>query len=212
MPSEEARPIEPAAFAAAIKDLPVSTLQLKAVEIRNSIAHLDYSNEQLKPFTEGPERDEICIESIAENEAVLARQAERLALLREEVERRGLRWTDVSEAMAREGNDSRPSTNGVASVDAEQGHNVDIVSASSSTRHVGDGAWADGTLSTGRLVNGELVMDPEAGRSRRSADEVNGVADSAHTTGEGRPSGTLSDEELRRLETLHEEAGRGVYL
>lgn len=51
--SADALPISPAAFAEALKDLPMSTLHLKAAELRNSIAHLDYSNEQLKPFAEG---------------------------------------------------------------------------------------------------------------------------------------------------------------
>lgn len=51
--SAVALPISPTAFAEALKDLPMSTLHLKAAELRNSIAHLDYSNEQLKPFAEG---------------------------------------------------------------------------------------------------------------------------------------------------------------
>jgi hypothetical protein len=53
--SSEVTPISPARFAEALKDLPLSTLHLKAAELRNSIAHLDYSNEQLKPFAEGRE-------------------------------------------------------------------------------------------------------------------------------------------------------------
>ncbi|KAL2146664.1 hypothetical protein VTI28DRAFT_2814 [Corynascus sepedonium] len=51
--SADSLPITPARFAAALKDLPLSSLHLKVLELRNSIAHLDYSNEQLRPFAEG---------------------------------------------------------------------------------------------------------------------------------------------------------------
>jgi len=51
--SADALPISPTAFAAALEDLPLSALHLKVLELRNSIAHLDYSNEQLRPFAEG---------------------------------------------------------------------------------------------------------------------------------------------------------------
>ena len=51
--SSETQPISPARFAAALKDLPASSLALKVLELRNSIAHLDYSNAELKPFADG---------------------------------------------------------------------------------------------------------------------------------------------------------------
>ncbi|KAG7292411.1 hypothetical protein NEMBOFW57_002446 [Staphylotrichum longicolle] len=51
--SADSLPITPTAFAAALQDLPLSALHLKVLELRNSIAHLDYSNEQLRPFAEG---------------------------------------------------------------------------------------------------------------------------------------------------------------
>ncbi|SPQ18847.1 34627e8b-f2c2-4524-abe1-f4479ed8da0a [Thermothielavioides terrestris] len=51
--SADSVPITPARFAAALKDLPLSSLHLKLLELRNSIAHLDYSNEQLRPYAEG---------------------------------------------------------------------------------------------------------------------------------------------------------------
>jgi len=51
--SADAIPIIPSRFAAALKDLSLSSLHLKVLELRNSIAHLDYSNEQLRPFAEG---------------------------------------------------------------------------------------------------------------------------------------------------------------
>lgn len=51
--SADARPITAPAFAAALKDLTLSSLHLKVLELRNSIAHLEYSNEQLRPYAEG---------------------------------------------------------------------------------------------------------------------------------------------------------------
>ncbi|EAQ92589.1 hypothetical protein CHGG_00824 [Chaetomium globosum CBS 148.51] len=122
--SSEALPISPTRFAAALTDLPLSTLHLKVLELRNSIAHLDYSNEQLRPFAEGTatatatststtttappqqapssttataEPDADCADAIRENEGVIARMQERIALVRAEVERRGLGWAEFSE-------------------------------------------------------------------------------------------------------------------
>ena len=50
--SNEATPITPARFAEALQELPSSSLALKVLELRNSIAHLDYSNAELKPYAE----------------------------------------------------------------------------------------------------------------------------------------------------------------
>ena len=50
--SAEALPIDPAAFAEALESLPVDTLHERAAEIRNSINHLKYSNEQMMPFAD----------------------------------------------------------------------------------------------------------------------------------------------------------------
>lgn len=88
--SAEARPISPTAFALAIQDLPVATLNNKALEIRNSMAHLLHSNEQLQEFADQGDQD--CIDAIAENRTVMSRMEERISLLRAEVEGRGLRW------------------------------------------------------------------------------------------------------------------------
>lgn len=114
-------PITPARFAAALGDLPLGSLHLKALELRNSLAHLAYSNAQLRPFAEGtaatldssssnnnnstggegeelqPQQarpDPDCVDAIRENELVMARMRERLLLLRAEVERRGLSWRE----------------------------------------------------------------------------------------------------------------------
>lgn len=87
-------------FADAIKELPLSALFAKASEIRNSIAHLHRSNDEMKAFVAEScesEEDKREIEGyVSENEGVLARFTERIALLKAEVERRGQQWIEVS--------------------------------------------------------------------------------------------------------------------
>jgi len=90
--SATATPIPPARFAAALRDLPLSSLHAKAAELRNSIAHLLSSNEELKPFAEAGDRD--CAEAVMENEEVIRRMEERISLLRIEVEGRGMKWVE----------------------------------------------------------------------------------------------------------------------
>lgn len=182
--SADTRPIEPARFAAALKDLSVGMLHLKVLEIRNSIAHLQYSNDQLKPFAEGSvtalsdtnndstataEPDQDCIDAIKENEGVIDRMIERIALVRAEVEERGMSWTEFQSkdeaearaaAAAAAAEQNAASTNG-ASVNGDE------------PRH---SAWTDGTFQTGTISNGQVQIDGEAGR---------------------RNGGTLSDEQLR---------------
>ncbi|QSZ30432.1 hypothetical protein DSL72_004955 [Monilinia vaccinii-corymbosi] len=207
--SADALPISPAAFAEALKDLPMSSLHLKAAELRNSIAHLDYSNEQLKPFAEGraPEcvdgkADEDCIEAIRENEIVITRMETRITLLRTEIESRGGVWDEYeasSEAKPEaEIAASAPTTNGAAPAGEENRSNP----------------WADGTFTTGRIVGGDVVMDPTPATNGES--RANGVS-SATANGESRPNGTattstggsLDDETLRRAIELRmlEDAG-----
>jgi hypothetical protein len=93
--SSEAQPITPARFAAAVKDLPLPSLYNKAAELRNSIAHLQSSNEQLMPFSEAGDLE--CSEAILENVEVIKRMEERIQLLKLEVEGRGMRWTEHEE-------------------------------------------------------------------------------------------------------------------
>ncbi|CAK7265903.1 hypothetical protein SEPCBS119000_001745 [Sporothrix epigloea] len=107
--SSETLPISPARFAEAIKELSLSTLHLKVLEIRNDVAHLDYSNEQLLPYAKGnaavlgattadgseevvPDQD--CIDAIKENLVVIERKLDQLKLVRAEVENRGVSWTE----------------------------------------------------------------------------------------------------------------------
>lgn len=187
--SADTRPISPGRFAAALKDLSISMLHLKVLEIRNSIAHLQYSNDQLKPFAEGsatpfsgadadadagthgPDQD--CIDAIKENEVVIDRMAERIALIRAEVEERGMSWTEFqskeeAEAAAAERAKAERQINGHGEGEGQRTHS----------------AWTDGTFQTGTIRDGQVHMDrqpapPAAGRGNNGG-------------------GTLNDEELRR--------------
>jgi hypothetical protein len=117
--SSEARPITAAAFASALTDLPVENLYAKAFELNNSIAHLEQSNTQLKEYSDSikndaslaedvrREGDRDCEDAIKENDVVIARQRERIGLLRAEVERRGGRWHEA-------GGEERDGANGHA--------------------------------------------------------------------------------------------------
>ncbi|KAK8078856.1 hypothetical protein PG994_002663 [Apiospora phragmitis] len=72
-------------------------LALKVLEMRNQIAHLDYSNAEMKPFADGvdsAEPDQICVEGIRENEEVILKVQQRIELVRQEVERRGMNWRE----------------------------------------------------------------------------------------------------------------------
>lgn len=90
--SSDATPITPESFAEAIKELPLANLHFKAAEIRNSIAHLVSSNQQLQPFAD--EGDSDCAGAIQENLLVVQRMKERILLLKGEVEGRGSKWAE----------------------------------------------------------------------------------------------------------------------
>jgi hypothetical protein len=206
--SSEAAPISPERFAAALRDLPLSSLHLKAAELRNSIAHLDYSNEQLKPFAEGtaPEQtgpDPDCVEAIKENEVVIQRMLERIELLKAEVESRGAVWLDLSDpdaARQLEGEETE------AGSEALVGESSGVGSDGRSE------AWRDGTFTTGRIVGGEVVMDDVNGTTTNGASmhltgtngtamsgtAINGTAVNGTATNGTRAGGRLDDESLRR--------------
>ena len=99
--SSTATPISPARFAAALSSLPLPNLHLKAAELNNSIAHLEYSNLQLQPLAEEGDRD--CREAVEENRGTIARMKERIELLKAEVEGRGFRWGE-GDGEGRKGN------------------------------------------------------------------------------------------------------------
>ncbi|RKU40663.1 hypothetical protein DL546_002079 [Coniochaeta pulveracea] len=199
--ASETTPITPTAFAAAIKELSLPLLHLKVLEIRNSIAHLDYSNEELRPFAEGtqavhssstPQPDQDCIDAIAENETVIARMLERIELIKAEVEERGCSWTEfqskeeveAEERRRGEGLEGRGLVNGV------NGH-----AGGGDVHEEGRDPWRDGTFQTGTISNGVVRMD-EVPTSR------SGVGS---TTAAGAGGGSLTDEELRRR--LEEQMG-----
>ncbi|KAL9638186.1 MAG: hypothetical protein Q9164_001721 [Protoblastenia rupestris] len=88
--SASSTPIHPHHFAEAIADLPLGNLYLKVAEIQNSITHLEISNAQLNSFASNGDGD--CADALLENQEVMRRMKERVALLKIEVERRGFRW------------------------------------------------------------------------------------------------------------------------
>jgi hypothetical protein len=144
--SATATPIPPSQFALAIKDLPLPNLHFKAAEIRNQIAHLVLSNDQLKEFAD----DEDCKEAIAENEVVMDRMRERLDLLKAEVEGRGNLWIEDGE-MTGEAEEKAVmnGANGTAGEEAATS-NGDIAAAS------GDGGQAQSQATSGRLTDEDL--------------------------------------------------------
>lgn len=191
--SADTTPISPSRFAAALKDLSISMLHLKVLEIRNSIAHLQYSNDQLKPFADGSaaalsssttadaagEPDQDCIDAIRENEQVIDRMAERIVLIRVEVEERGVSWNEFQ------------SMDEVKAKQEGEGVNGDVNGEQQGEQQGERGehsAWRDGTFQTGTIRNGEVVMDRQAGRPE---------------------GGRLSDEQLRRAmeERMREDLG-----
>ncbi|KAK5990606.1 hypothetical protein PT974_08875 [Cladobotryum mycophilum] len=193
MSSADPTPISPSRFAAALKDLSVGMLHLKVLEIRNSIAHLQYSNDQLKPFAEGSatalgdnndasvaveggEPDQDCIDAIRENEQVIDRMAERLAIIRAEVEERGVSWTEFqSKDEVEKGDDDAAAAAEKVNGEGVNGHVEEAGEGEQTeTRH---SAWTDGTFQTGTISSGQVHLDSQPGRP-------NG-------------GGSLSDEQLR---------------
>ncbi|KAI0815471.1 hypothetical protein GGR55DRAFT_628968 [Xylaria sp. FL0064] len=201
--SSETQPISPARFAEALKDLPASSLALKVLELRNSIAHLDYSNAELKPFADGTtptldqrggstgEPDQDCRDAIAENEAVIARMQERIALIRAEVEGRGLNWqefqgtastssadnegsatprnTENGTAAGSETDAAAPATSG-----AVNGHGHGQNQGTTESRHE---AWRDGTFQTGTIRSNDELLRELLNRVPPENEDQNGDAD-----------------------------------
>jgi len=188
--SADALPINPARFSEALKDLSLSSLHLKVLEIRNSIAHLDYSNEQLRPFAEGTEAtldaaggpaqgepDQDCIEAIKENQQVIDRMQDRIRLIRAEVEGRGSSWTEFQSKEELEA--AQGLTNGETASNAAPAQN-DGAPRGDTQAQGQHQAWTDGTFQTGIIRNGEVQMN-----GQRPQDS-------------GGNGGRLTDEQLRR--------------
>lgn len=169
--SADTTPISPSRFAGALKDLSIGMLHLKVLEIRNSIAHLQYSNDQLQPFAEGSstasdaeapgEPDQDCIDAICENEQVIDRMAERLVIIRAEVEDRGVSWTEFQIKDESEGKADKVGAS-AAKVNGET-HGLAATDESeqpSTTRHA---AWTDGTFQTGTIRGGQVQIGSQPG-------------------------------------------------
>ncbi|KAJ5909094.1 hypothetical protein N7495_001776 [Penicillium taxi] len=122
--SSQTTPINPAAFAEAITELPLSAVYSKVLELRNSIAHLHRSNAELRLFLaeypQGTEEEKKEMEGyVAENEGVIASIEERLSLLKTELENRGQAWEDVNKGS--EVTADVPVTNGNGNGDVHSG-------------------------------------------------------------------------------------------
>ncbi|KAI1196052.1 hypothetical protein F5X97DRAFT_224116 [Nemania serpens] len=175
--SSETQPISTARFVEALKDLPASSLALKVLELRNSIAHLDYSNAELKPFADGTkptldqqgntnetgQPDQDCKDAITENETVIARMQDRIKLIRAEIEGRGLSWREfqgagddpATEARDTEGSETRDETL-TAATSAVNGHGHDHGDSQNlPSQHE---AWRDGTFRTGVIRGDEELL------------------------------------------------------
>ncbi|EFQ96716.1 hypothetical protein MGYG_08641 [Nannizzia gypsea CBS 118893] len=122
--SAESRPIDPRAFAAALKDLPLSSIYAKIAELENSTAHLERSNGELRTFIEqsnGGDKD--CEDAITENEEVIRRMRERASLVKLELERRGERWPEEQQADADGPEDGQGATGAVGSSPSNEQQN-----------------------------------------------------------------------------------------
>lgn len=178
-------------------------LHLKVLEIRNSIAHLQYSNDQLKPFAEGTsvalggdstsstsaEPDQDCIDAIKENELVIDRMAERLAIVRVEVEDRGISWTEFQsqdEVSAATSTDAgvegieEAAINGLVNGELAAGQPGE-------TRH---SAWTDGTFQTGTISNGQVRFDTQPTEQTTPAGD-----DAAQSTTQGQEGQDNTEED-----------------
>ncbi|TQS35611.1 hypothetical protein Golomagni_03964 [Golovinomyces magnicellulatus] len=154
--SDQALPISLDRFKEALQSLPTQTLQLKEAEIQNSIAHLNYSNEQLKPYALGHEEsmnfqpDQDCIDALKENEIVLVRFRDRIELVRKELERRGINWPNFQGDKG-----SRRETENMNIPPNDSTNPNKLVTGTGKSN-----AWEDGTITTGRIVNGDLHRSP----------------------------------------------------
>ncbi|RKF72805.1 hypothetical protein GcC1_092016 [Golovinomyces cichoracearum] len=167
--SDQALPISLDRFKEALQSLPAQALQLKEAELQNSIAHLNYSNEQLKPFALGREEsmnfqpDQDCIDALKENEIVIVRFRDRIELVRKELERRGINWSNfqADKESRRDIEDMNLSPNDSTNPNK-------LVSGNGKSN-----AWEDGTITTGRIVNGYLYQSPLESKKEHQTLDIN---------------------------------------
>ena len=217
--SSEVLPITPARFAEALKDLSLSSLHLKVLEIRNSIAHLDYSNEQLRPFaqgtaatldaptpaagagagagTAGPQPDQDCIDAIRENEEVIARMQERIRMVRDEVEGRGCSWAEFRSKEEMEADEQAAASGAGDEVVAAAEGGLTNRAATGHTRPV-DG-WEEAAAGTASGGNGRAAHQAWSDGTFQTGTIRNGEVhmDTTNAT-QGGGGGRLTDEQLRR--------------
>ncbi|KAA8894860.1 hypothetical protein FN846DRAFT_972314 [Sphaerosporella brunnea] len=115
--SSTSAPIAPEAFQAAIADLELEQLHAEASRLQNSIFHLERSNIALEEFRD----DEDCRLAIQENVETIARQTERIDMIRNEVEKRGFSMPcgeREEEGMAATGNGNSAGVSGGVNGDA----------------------------------------------------------------------------------------------
>jgi hypothetical protein len=136
--SAESTPINAARFAAALKDLPISSLYAKHAELTNNITHLESSNKQLEDFArENDDRD--CYEALLENRQVMKNFNERMELIRKEVEEvRGLPWRPQNEGEVRK-EEGAIGLNGASTVQNGTGPTASTVPATSTATLVTQG-------------------------------------------------------------------------
>ncbi|KAM3434264.1 hypothetical protein NHJ13734_006055 [Beauveria thailandica] len=224
MSSADTTPISAERFAAALPALSLPLLALKVLEIRNSIAHLQYSNDQLRPFAAADGNDggadPVCVDAIRENEAVVERMAQRIALIRIEVEDvRGVSWQDFEDKaqMETRAREEGRLASGQQQQQQQEEHEArerrrqqqreaegEVTGIAAQANSVESSPWTDGTFQTGTLRNGEVHMDAVPG-----ARGANG----------GGAGGSLSDEQLRaamegrmRQMTTDEDEDGGLHL
>lgn len=99
--SADSIPITPTRFAAALKDLSVGSLHAKVAELQNSINHLRTSNSELEDYLRAQpteqRADPDLVDAIQENVEVMDRMEARIAMIKQEVEQRGMMWPSERE-------------------------------------------------------------------------------------------------------------------
>ncbi|KKY17793.1 hypothetical protein UCRPC4_g05426 [Phaeomoniella chlamydospora] len=143
--SADALPISPAQFATALETLPLGNLYAKALELRNSLLHLQRSNEELRVFSQEAGGDRDCEEAIMENEEVMDRMRERIGIIRDEVEKRGASWHEL-----------------------EQASSMNMDEAAQANGHQNEDVVNDREEPSGRTNGAEVVPQPQLGTVNRS--------------------------------------------
>ncbi|KAJ3947819.1 uncharacterized protein N0V96_002054 [Colletotrichum fioriniae] len=186
--SADTRPISPNPLRLRPPRPLLPTLHLKALEIRNSILHLEYSNAQLAPYAAGDATtldsatdasaghgpDPTCVEAIRENDVVIARMRERVQIIRDEVEGRGHSWNEFKskeeveeeEAEAREGAVAAVNRRGITS-ESVAGANGVNGNGTPATNGLGAAAAEENRIATGR--QGVLAATNGGGSSTTAA-------------------------------------------